>query len=642
MKIVITAQGASTQGSMEQFNIGAWRIQVDAPAAVSFWCGEARVILSGEFYYAHQQDRVDFLRRRGAPHELQRLMALHGPEHFPTAVEGMYCGLWVNERTGRAVIFNDPLNRRHVFYTERHGTHIFADQLRAVVEAAPTREINQLGLYSFCLLGYTPLNETLYQQVKRLGADTCVVITPQTLRHEIRTCVKPITAYTRDDLSRYESILTAAVESRASASDNIVMHSGGWDSTALLYLLTRHLGPAKVRSIVFDVRLADKRSFNIFEVDKVQRIAQYFGVKTDACVIDYGDKASLDAWEKSLAVLRDNHVYFWLHHTKLAGHIGATASPDASIFSGEASDSIHNFGYSQFVSVNYPNMYLREYADKMKSYLYGPTFLQAIDAGHFLDDQAYQFFRHYYGEARFEDVTHFSPTQRRQKYLEAFVFSYPRVPFARWHNEDIAQPALMQYFTRHIEAAYFQHTANSLSPENLYFYLLQLYRLFHFQSAQMTVSQAALSPFGLSCQMPFLDIRMLEYMYAMPESWGRGLELRTTKYPLRYLATERWHMPIHILEEPGPHSYIAENDRRWTYSGGNWDIYCEILYNSVFSEYFRTSLAALQLEDYFDGALFNVPYMQQVIARYVAGQQDIPSHNLLFRLGLLCSIGLYR
>jgi len=641
MKVHIGAPGAGAERGTEQFKIGSVGLQVDASGAVSFKCGEARVFLAGEFFYS-RKDKVEALDRRGAVDQLQRVMSAVGPEGFPGAVEGTYFGLWVDERAGKAVMFNDPLNRRNVFYTDANGTKVFSDRIADVANAAASREPNQLGMYSYLLLGYTPLDETMYKNVRRLGADEFVVVTDKGAKFERHTRPKDIAEYGRPDLDRYDTIITNSVLSRSSSSENVVMNSGGWDSTALVYLLTKHLGKDKVNSIVFDVHLSDGTSFNIYEVDKVQRISKYFGIKTDTCVIDYSKKECIDAWEKSAPLLRENNVFFWIHHCMMANQIGAKAGKDASVFSGEASDSIHNFGYSQFVSVNYPNMFLREYADKGKSYLYGPTFLQEIDSGKYTEDKVYQFFTWYYGDKRFEDVSGASASQRRQKYLESFVFSYPRLPFAKWHNEDVAQSGLVKEFTSHVEKNYFEPTAGSMSSKNLYFHLLQMYRAWHFQSAQIAVSQAALSKFNLSCQMPFLDIQMLEYMYSMPEDWGRGLEIRTTKYPLRYLANERWQMPIHILEEPGPHSYIAENDKKWTYAGGSWDIYCEILYNSVFSGYFRDKLAAFKLEDYFDGSLFNLTYMKKVVQDYVAGKQDLPSHGLIFKLCLLDSIGLYR
>ena len=99
-------------------------------------------------------------------------------------------------------------------------------------------------------------------------------------------------------------------------------------------------------------------------------------------------------------------------------------------------------------------------------------------------------------------------------------------------------------------------------------------------------------------------------------------------------------MPLHILEEAGPHSYIAETDKKWTYSGGQWDIYCEILFKSVFSTYFRDSLKNVRIEDVFDAQFFDVPFIQKVLTDYVGGKDDVPNRGLLYKLALLFSIGI--
>ena len=227
------------------------------------------------------------------------------------------------------------------------------------------------------------------------------------------------------------------------------------------------------------------------------------------------------------------------------------------------------------------------------------------------------------------------------KYLQSFILSYQRVPFAKWKNISIANEAMNNSFENYVNDNYFEKLAKQIAPNNIYYNLLQIYRDFHFQSAQIQIANVAFDKFNLSCKMPFLDLNMVNYMYQMPEDWGRGLEIKTTKYPLRYLANERWkEMPLHILEESGPHSYIAENDKKWTYAGGNWDIYCEILYSSVFKDYFKDMFSKVDVEKYFDSNFFDVVKLKKIISDYLNNVEDIPNHGLLFKLAVLFSIGL--
>ena len=59
------------------------------------------------------------------------------------------------------------------------------------------------------------------------------------------------------------------------------------------------------------------------------------------------------------------------------------------IFAGEISDGAHNFGFSQYATMFHPTYEFREYADKMASYLFGPTFLKRIVDGDYKLDPKY-------------------------------------------------------------------------------------------------------------------------------------------------------------------------------------------------------------------------------------------------------------
>lgn len=600
------------------------------------------IYLEGEFYYYNNDGENVKINNNNANEVIKKAILDHSISNISRVLEGVYCGVAVDKIRKTLYVFSDAFNRKNFFYTQYDDCLILSTSLNEVLDTQKSIKYDQNGLYSFLLLGYTPVKNTFYENVFRLGCDEIIKIDESGITKIDTSKIIDIEKYDKLKIDLYEKSIENAVLSRASDSmDNIVMNSGGWDSTTLVYLLTRHFDKKKVNSVVFEVILSDKQSFNIYEVDKVKRISKHFGIETQTCTIDYSNKDVIDLWERNLDNLRNNHVYFWIHHLKLAEQVGEKASVGTSIFSGEASDSIHNFGYSQFVSVNYDNMYLREYADKAKSYLYGPTFLKEIKNGQLNEDKVFQFFTQYYGKEKFSVPENSDSFAVMNKYFQSFILSYQRVPFANWKSKTFASDMMNKEFERFVNENYFEDLSQQTTPENLYYNLLQVYKRFHFQSAQMQVASVAFSKLNLSCKIPFLDLNMVNYMYAMPEDWGRGLELKTTKYPLRYLANERWsEMPLHILEEGGPHSYIAENDKKWTYAGGNWDIYCEILYSSVFKDYFKEMFTRVDVEKYFDANYFNTDLFKKVIKDYIDGAEDIENHGLLFKLAILFSIGL--
>lgn len=321
-------------------------------------------------------------------------------------------------------------------------------------------------------------------------------------------------------IDRYDTLLTHAIQSRASHTHNFVLNSGGWDSTALIYQLLKGRNAKSVSSVVCDFVLPDGKSFNKYEVDKATRIADFYGIPVERAVLDYGDKSLVEFWQSQIHNQRDNHIYFGIYHFKMASLLAARGVQGAAAFNGEAADSIHNFGFSQFVSVNYDSYNLRMYADKMKSYLYGPTFLRRIEDGSFASDKVYQFFQYYYGQSKFENVNDWGAKQQRESYLQAFVLSYPRVPFANWQNTTYTTQSLRSGFARHLADTYFADAVSNLSPRTLYYYLLQQYRQFHLQGWPIHVNPVAFAASGISSRIPFMDTRPIEYMYSMPEDWG--------------------------------------------------------------------------------------------------------------------------
>lgn len=598
------------------------------------------IYLEGEFYYYVENETTHKITDNVSK-VLTELFGNHGIEEIQHVIEGMYCGFAYDKQNETVSVFSDSFNRKIIYYTEEGENIVVSTELTDVVASFSEISYDQNSLYSYLLLGYSPINDTFYKNVKRLGADEVISISSNGISKKSHPKPKNILDYDKTYIDTYDFNIKNAVQTRASDKGNTIMNSGGWDSTSIAYLLTENFDKKNINSIVFEVLLSDKQSFNVYEVDKVRRISDHFGIETEKCVIDYGNNESVDLWERNLEKLRETHTYFWLHHIKLADQVGAKAVDGLSVFSGEASDSIHNFGYSQFVSVNYDNMFLREYADKGKSFLYGPTFLEKIEDGSYAEDKVFNFFSNYYGNEKFELPNSNDKKDAFYKYLQAFTLSYPRVPFAKWKNTTIVKDALNTQFTNHLNDNYFSDLVNNMDNSNLYYNLLQTYKRFHFQSAQIHIANVAFSKFDMSCKMPFLDKNMVDYMYSMPENWGRGLELKTTKYPLRYLANERWDgMPLHILEEKGPHSYIAENDKKWTYAGGNWDIYCEILYKSVFTDYFKDTLSKVKVEKYLSDSYFETEKLNKIIKDYIEGVEDIPNHGILFKLALLFSIGL--
>ena len=132
-------------------------------------------------------------------------------------------------------------------------------------------------------------------------------------------------------------------------------------------------------------------------MDRAKKIADYFGVKLEIVEFDYY-KRGPELTEKYSGFMKNQMVtsmamYQWLD---LASYVADTSSGEP-VFSGEISDGVHNFGFSQSLTVlDHPVHEFREYSDKMASYLYGPTFLNSILNSSFDNDSIYNFLKDRY------------------------------------------------------------------------------------------------------------------------------------------------------------------------------------------------------------------------------------------------------
>lgn len=596
--------------------------------------GSKQFFFEGEIYYYVEQDKTFTVSKNEYPGFLKKRLENFEVSEFINSVEGIYNAVYINTEKNEAIIFCDYLNRKNFFYTEKDESFIASTSLENIVNEFSELKYNQLGLLSYITMGYTPIYQTLYDGINRFKSNEYIKIANGKILQDFFSENYSIEKYNDSHLNKYDSLLSNSILSRSS-SKNVVLNSGGWDSTSIIYHLLKSHNTGSVDSVVYETKLKSGEIYNVYEVDKVKRISDYYGIKSEKIEIDFGDKKLINDWEKIRSEMKNYHTYFFVDMPKAVNDI-ATRNKSASIFSGEASDSIHNFGFSQFVSVTYQSRELREYGDKMKSYLFSPSFYTKVLNDTYSGDKVFQFFEFYFNSYR-----KISAKDKLNFYFKSFMLSSERIPFAKIFSSPLANDYLNSSYQINIDENIFDDLIDKTSNENLYYSLLQLYRAYHFHSPQIEVKHSPLRSAGENCKIPFLDSSLVKYMYSMPEGWGRGLELRPTKYPLRYLANEKWDIPVDILEESGAHSYIAETDKRWNYSGGSWSLAAETIYNSVFGEHYKLILSEIEIEKYFYPEYFDTKALKQIMNDFVSGKQDLVHCNLIYKLGVLFFIGLY-
>ena len=558
-----------------------------------------------------------------------------GIDSVAARLEGRW--LLVHVAGSRVVVRADAFNQRDLYFEERAGTIVAATSLDLLPVAGggarpdPMAFAHALAVYGF----RPPKRHTFYEGVRRLGVGETAIIDQGRLTLEERPFAPaPVERYADAKLDEYADIMLEAVRARASDAGNVVYLSSGWDSTAILACLVHLFGPSKVRAVTGRMVYAERSGvINQFEIDRAQRMADYFGVKLHVVDFDYRHNAP-DQIREAQPTFRPHQMagITALNHWILAKASVDTGHDGEVLFAGEMSDGAHNLGFSQYATYFHPVVEFREYFDKMAGYLHGPTFLRLLQDGRFADDPVYRLIRERAGATAF-DAPAPDAAGRTQQVIASCLLRGVRVPLASMGNCRLLNAKGLERFASEIEGPYLGAAAAAATPETLYAWYLHLYNSLHWQGSTVATIPTSAEHFGRAAAMPFHDARLQAFLGGMPESWGRSLDLRPTKYPLKWMLANRIKYPMDY--QTGPHSYLYDVDPTFNHSA-------EALYGSSMKTYFHEQLRTRPYEAWLSPDVFDLTYVNAMVNRYLEGTEVRGGEmNDLWSLCVLTMTGWY-
>jgi hypothetical protein len=548
---------------------------------------------------------------------LRKMISQSSVKDIIRKLEGHFAAVLVNSEQ-EIFIFGDIYNRRDIFYTLDGNSLVASTDLNAVVGACQSKRYHQESLINiFNVYGnYTPKRHTIYEGIYRLAVGERIEYKKGKIAVEaFRFDPVPIGNYGDAQLNEYSRLLHSAVEVRSSEKCNWVALSSGWDSSTILALLVKYHGPSKIRAFISRCKYSENPGIiNQFEVDRAKKIADYFSVPLDIVDTDYTKEEYLNFWQEKRDFLRANHLYsLWSYDFfKMAEHVSKNSHAKDPFFNGETSDGAHNLGFAQFATIlNHPDLGFREYSDKMASYLFGPSFFSRIMRGDSpYDDCIYNFLRSRMQGRTFEDSAKMDVRQRKMKFLASFFLSNQRIPFISVSNAKLFTSLGRQRYESVMCETYFSDFADRGEANSLYSWFLHLYNSFHWQGNTVKGLLMSANYYNRAVGMPFWDSRIQLFLSAMPESWGRGLDIRPTKYPLKWMLKNKVNYPYHL--QVGPHSYLYDVDP-------DWSVDSDILYGSAGKSYFKKILKKYQYEEVLYESHFNLQYLRKLVDGYVKG-----------------------
>jgi hypothetical protein len=539
---------------------------------------------------------------------------------------------------GLVEVWSDQLGRVDVYF-QQVGSEIYVASGLDLLPASKgiDSDIDDIAMMQATYIygGRPAKKHTWYKHVRRVGVSELLFWRSN---NELETKKIPKPAIQErvyiepDSLNDYSVTFIESIRARASDYGNVVFLSSGWDSTSILATLVHLFGKSKTRAVIGRMKYSERSGVcNKFEMERAKKIADYFGIRLDVVDLDYrsGARELKDKLKNTYNAQQFTNLTGF-NHWILSEFAAATSNGHEAVFAGEMSDGAHNFGFSQYASIFHPSSYdFREYSDKMATYLFGPTFLQVLLKGEQNDDPVWNLFKSSKADDFFEPLADDEASIKLQ-FLTSFFLRSGRMPLAKNDSRLLSSMGKNELDSVSIDD-YLREPAQNLSSQNLYATYLDLYNSFHWQGSTVSTLDHALAAHNMGCALPFHDTKLLEFLSYMPEDWGRGLELKPTKYPLKWMLANKIDYPMEM--QTGAHSYTYDVDPSFTHVG-------EIINHSSLNGVFKETLSDGGYRKTLSQDHFNHEYIDGLVSKYCAGEEILGAEQAdLLNIAMQSTLG---
>lgn len=555
----------------------------------------------------------------------------------------------VNELEGRFLLFlvtpnalyarSDQFGKIDIYYQQSQSGITLTSNLDLLPENPARDGFNQAGLvHMLTYYGYCPpKKETLYNSVKRLGINESLHIQNGRLKTIKQDVTLPNSQnYAESKHDEYADIFLGQLKESASDLGNLVFLSSGWDSTSILAGLVHIVGKDKVSGLIGRMKYSERSGCcNQIEIDKAKRFAEYYDIKLE--VVDFDLTKKDDDYFRCLrAKMRRHQLYAMtgITHDKLGIRASELTNKNETVFAGEISDGAHNLGFSQYATIFHPSHGFREYSDKMASYLFGPTFLSLLISGQYLDDPIYQLFKaRYDNDTVFDDIES-SPEDIKLQLLSSMFLRDARMPLWSLNNNRLLTPEGVDIYTESMQQSYLTEIASVMDVNNIYACYLYLYNSFHWQGSTVRSLQTMSDYYSLDTKLPFWNSKIQDFLAKMPETWGRGLDLKPTKYPLKKMLQLKLDYPYDYQE--GAHSYTYDVDHTFNHAQ-------EVYSQSILVEDFQDSVRDKPYHKILSKDYFDLDYIDALVDEYIKSPKSMSVESIgeLVPIIMLCYVGWY-
>tara|TARA_X000000950_G_scaffold289214_1_gene410901 strand:- start:3903 stop:5825 length:1923 start_codon:yes stop_codon:yes gene_type:complete len=540
--------------------------------------------------------------------------------------DGNFCIISQNKNSTKIQI--DSRGIFDLFYTNQKKDFIISNSFELVTKFRKLTLNNFSVLHSLISVGKRPpIRDTFFNEISRIDLDQEINIIGNTFKITTKKYLsrKAANEMTHDELmtSFGKSFNNYSKNIDSKQGNKIVMMSSGWDSLMIVYQLVSTYGPKKVKPIIARIRFSKNKVFNNFELFKAKKICKLFKLKLKIIDVNWADykkylKIIDPISKKNMLLLSDA---FFLHSRLVTE--GVKNFKKGTFFAGEISDGSQNFGFSQYCTLlDHENNGYREYADKMMTYLFGPSFLDKINKKTYYKDPVFNLLK-----TKLNITTEKTPPTSTKKIIENFLESMFLLQQRFPMNVNIS-PLVKKSTNEKIRKYFRKNYLNNLdynSKDQIYSLYLYLYQKFHWQGSTVRTMYASANNTNNSMINMFWNKHIQNILSVMPEKFGRGLDIGYIKYPSKNLLSK----VIDIVElNRVPHSYLSD-----------FSNYCsdkDIIFNSGFRSYIKSVFKTHNPVSYLDKKYFDILYILKLMRKFNTKSKNITCQESYFIYSLFC------
>ncbi len=208
---------------------------------------------------------------------------IYGYEEYGVKIfsklDGMFAlGLWDKHKKS-LIIARDRIGKKPLYYSLTQDGIIFSSEIKSILKAGVSREINKKVLLDTISSRFSPGNDTVFSHISKLPPGNFGVFSKNKLVLSSFWDLPPLTSNRQPTIQEVDELIESSVKKRLISDVPVgVLLSGGLDSSAIVSYMARHTSKISTFSVGFKEGINESKYARI--------VADQFGTNHTEIILD--------------------------------------------------------------------------------------------------------------------------------------------------------------------------------------------------------------------------------------------------------------------------------------------------------------------------------------------------------------------